>query len=875
MVTGYKDFVIGVDNIISVEVTAPDGINKRTYYIHVTLEADKDNYLTDLQVSGYEMKPAFKMTDTGTYEVKVDSDVSKVLVYADASSPTSLVNINAVSNTYSGVDIVSGAVALSPGNNYIQVAVTADSGDIRTYTVNVFKAYKTISTLKALYTDFKDASTGISHSVDGYLPVFDEKTLSYSETVDYYDNATYTIMAFRTDNSSKAVYNSTTKLKEGMNEIPITVTAEDGVTKTTYRVLVTMNKKPTSKLKELLVTEGELSPKFDPDTLTYYVEVPNEITSFNFHHALSNPTGKDLAIPEDDDSTVAITGNSAFNENSISTVNITVNNTNASPATTVYKIEVYRSIAPPAGKPNADKLSNLYIKGYTITPSFAPTTLFYQREVATDVDKVTVGAFTDYADSTVSINGEVKSGTGGEKEINLDYGKNYVYVKVVASNGARRTYTIEITRKDTANFLTELTANTGDWTLTPTESLLKTKFDYELTLPNGVTEVKLKGNWSEGATVDNLDKAYTTVNVPPASNLLYTITVTSASGEINTYTVTIHGAVSGETDIDLDTDKGKPTYLGNNKYELIVKDDASTITLDVKPKDAGAKVTMQPFYALQYGETVITFTVTSSDGLNTETYTLTVTRGKDIEKIIPSKDEIVLVVSEEETLTYTIEPADATSTDVTFVSLDTSIATVDQDGKVTGVKEGVTKVEIRSDKDPDIKGIVSVYVLSKTITSDKYYVVRKDNTSDPYNLYNLDHVFGTQPMTKIDDFLDNFDNPATYLHVYSNGVELTDYSQYVGSALTLKLEIAGKTYDEITIIIKGDYGTLDNPGDGLVKATDYSNIDNYLLGKLTKSDLINACFDINSDGLVTATDHSNISKYIVGSLTTLGATKAS
>ena len=864
VVTGYKDFELDKTNIINVEVTAPDGLTKRTYKIYVTLEADKDNYLVDLQVQDRELKPAFKMTDTGTYEVKVESDVSKVLVYADASSPTANVKINSISKTYTGTDIVSGAISLSPGNNYVQVAVTADSGDVRTYTLNIFKEYKKISTLKALYTSFNEsiAMGGTQVTGDGYTPTFSATTLQYYEEVPYRENGTYNIIPFRTDNSAKMVYNSTTVLKEGLNEIPIEVTAEDGVTKTTYVIYVTMTKKPSSKLKELLVTEGRLDPKFDPDTFTYYLEVPNEITSLDFYNKITNPIGKGYAIPEDDDSTVTITDNSGFTQNGISTVTITVNNPNADPATTTYKIEVYRSIPPT--NPLDDQLSNLYVKGYTMSPSFAPLTLFYQVEVPSTVDKATVGAFRGSSDASIKINDEAKSGTGGEKEVDLDYGKNYVYVQVVASNGAKRTYTVEITRKDTANFLTELTANTGTWTVTPTESLLKTQFDYELTLPDGVTEIKLKGNWSEGATVDNLDKVYQTISVPPASNLLYKINVTSASGEINTYTVTIHGAVSGETDIDLDTDRGKPSYLGDNKYELTVKDDASTIVLDVKPKDAGATVTMQPFYALQYGETVITFTVTSSDGSDTQTYTLTVTRGKDIEKIVPSKDEIVIVISEEYTLTYTIEPADATSKDVTFVSLDNTIASVDQDGKITGLKQGITKVEIRSDKDPDIKGITTVYVLSKTIMSDTYHVTHKTDVDNSYNLYNLDYVSGVQPKTTINDFLDNFSNPATYLHVYSNGTEVTDLTQFTGSALVLKLEIAGKVHDEITVIVKGDIGTYDEPGDGVVKATDFTEASRYISKLKATTDLAKAQIDINYDGTLSAVDKNEISSYVAG-----------
>jgi hypothetical protein len=145
--------------------------------------------------------------------------------------------------------------------------------------------------------------------------------------------------------------------------------------------------------------------------------------------------------------------------------------------------------------------------------------------------------------------------------------------------------------------------------------------------------------------------------------------------------------------------------------------------------------------------------------------------------------------------------------------------------------------------------------------SDTYHVVHKDETDNQYNLYNLDFVFGAQPKTKIDDFLDNFTNPATYLHVYSNGVELTDYTQFVGSCLVLKLEIAGKVYDEITIIVKSDIGTLDSPGDGINSASDVSTANSVSSGILSATNIYKAIIDVNNDGVISASDISVIDSY--------------
>ena len=87
--------------------------------------------------------------------------------------------------------------------------------------------------------------------------------------------------------------------------------------------------------------------------------------------------------------------------------------------------------------------------------------------------------------------------------------------------------------------------------------------------------------------------------------------------------------------------------------------------------------------------------------------------------------------------------------------------------------------------------------------------------------------------------------------------------------MVLKLEIAGKTYDEIKIVVKGDYGTTDAPGDGMVTVTDRANITQMVSGLKTADSLSKAEFDISLDGLLTVTDSSRIANYVSGKTTTL------
>jgi len=118
------------NNTFSVVVTA-ENQTKRTYTIKI-IRADEsgnygklssDNELKSLSVEGYDL--AFDKNKTN-YDLIVEEDVDSITVNTKASSEQALIN-------------VSGNEGLKPGNNEVKVSVTAENGDVNTYTINVFK----------------------------------------------------------------------------------------------------------------------------------------------------------------------------------------------------------------------------------------------------------------------------------------------------------------------------------------------------------------------------------------------------------------------------------------------------------------------------------------------------------------------------------------------------------------------------------------------------------------------------------------------------------------------------------------------------------------------------------------------------------------
>lgn len=85
-----------------------------------------NNWLKTLSIDGYSLTPTFDLTKEQTYSVIVPKDVTSIKVTAAAVSTKASV-------------MGTGTIAVNTGNNIINVYVTAENGDIRTYQISVFR----------------------------------------------------------------------------------------------------------------------------------------------------------------------------------------------------------------------------------------------------------------------------------------------------------------------------------------------------------------------------------------------------------------------------------------------------------------------------------------------------------------------------------------------------------------------------------------------------------------------------------------------------------------------------------------------------------------------------------------------------------------
>ncbi len=189
------------------------------------------------------------------------------------------------------------------------------------------------------------------------------------------------------------------------------------------------------------------------------------------------------------------------------------------------------------------------------------------------------------------------------------------------------------------------------------------------------------------------------------------------SGDTSMCNVTVYQPVTGVTisNESMTVRKGQEFWLNatcqpeNAMNKLIIWSSSDTSIATV---DKNGKVT-----AVEPGDCVIT--ATSQDSGVTARCSLTVTQ--PITGISLNTNAKTILAGEKFVIIPTIEPLDADNKNVTYTSSDTSVATVDSDGIVTGVRGGKTVIIVKTEERGLIASClvtVQEFVSSVNITQD-------------------------------------------------------------------------------------------------------------------------------------------------------------
>lgn len=159
------------NNTTEAPTTEAPSTNNNTTQATTEAKDDEDDgksdnaFLASLKISPGTLEPEFSPY-TNTYSLQVDEDVTKLTVNASADDANADVS-------------VWGANELEPGENLVQVAVTAENGDVRYYDIHVMVG----EDVGTPYTEIDGVRYGFIDYEDGLEPPegFELSTLKYEK----------------------------------------------------------------------------------------------------------------------------------------------------------------------------------------------------------------------------------------------------------------------------------------------------------------------------------------------------------------------------------------------------------------------------------------------------------------------------------------------------------------------------------------------------------------------------------------------------------------------------------------------------------------------------------------------------------------------
>lgn len=266
--------VIG-NKVITVVVTAADGIAKKTYNISYNIIPSSNNYLISLVPSIGSID--FIKTKEN-YNLTVENEVTSIDLTIETEDPNATITVNGESSFTPKTITVSDLVV---GNNLVSIIVKAQDNSPKTYNIIIKRLEKQASS---------DANLS-SLNVENYEldKKFNMDTLEYSIGKIPFGLETLTINATPNMGSSKISYlvngvKQTSNVVsipkiEGTSAITVQVTAEDGKTIKNYKITYEKEASTNAYLSNIIVSEGSLI--FNKNTFLYTVNVDRTTSSID------------------------------------------------------------------------------------------------------------------------------------------------------------------------------------------------------------------------------------------------------------------------------------------------------------------------------------------------------------------------------------------------------------------------------------------------------------------------------------------------------------------------------------------------------------------------------------------------------------------
>lgn len=351
--------VIG-NKVITVVVTAADGITKKTYSISYNIIPSSNNYLISLVPSIGSIE--FIKTKAN-YNLTVENEVTSIDLAIETEDPNASITVNGESSFTPKTITVSDLVV---GNNPVSIIVKAQDNSIKTYNIIIKRLERQASTdanLSSLYVE--------NYELDKR---FNMDTTEYSIGKIPFSLETLTINATLNMGSSKISYlvngvKQTSNVVnipkiEGTSAITVQVTAEDGVTIKNYKITYEKEASTNAYLSNIVVSEGSLI--FNKNTFLYTVNVGRTTSSIDI-----------TAITEDNTAIMKMNGTTYTSPHTLTLSPLLAGNTEVIILVTSENgtVLTYKVIVNKEADPASTITSINY--GHTITNGYIKTVRLY------------------------------------------------------------------------------------------------------------------------------------------------------------------------------------------------------------------------------------------------------------------------------------------------------------------------------------------------------------------------------------------------------------------------------------------------------------------------------------------------------------------
>ena len=269
-------------NIITVEVTAADGISKKLYTITYNIVKSDNAYLSKLTPSLGKID--FNKT-TFLYNINVENNVDKISF--DIETEDKNASIKVLSENFFTPKTIT-VDNLKEGDTTLEIIVVAQNGNTKTYSVIIHRLSKELSSdanLSSLsvngQTLNKEFNMNETEYSIGEIPYSLEKlTINATPNI---DTSTLTYLVNGNKQSSNVV---DIPKNNGNGAITVQVTAEDGKTVKNYKITYSKQASSNAYLSDLRVSSGELS--FNKTKYSYIVNIDSDVNKVDLTSVLED-----------------------------------------------------------------------------------------------------------------------------------------------------------------------------------------------------------------------------------------------------------------------------------------------------------------------------------------------------------------------------------------------------------------------------------------------------------------------------------------------------------------------------------------------------------------------------------------------------------